>query len=158
MQGFLLFRWKAKSFSIRKWNIVRVLSLPFHLKVVYKLHSRKKGLLDGFLVGGSDRKMHLMNTNGKELYIFLEREAWIWCTECSKTSCETFLAIGTSDGTCSMYTLTIPDLYVCCNEWYVQRKGLDTLNLHHLRSTTSQRHVFDQPIRSVHVHEVWILF
>ncbi|KAI8925767.1 hypothetical protein BC831DRAFT_459392 [Entophlyctis helioformis] len=87
------------------------------------------------ILGGSDRKVHLWTQDGIKIAPICERDGWIW--SCKVRPKQNFIAVGSNDGTISMYQIIFNTVHGLYNDRYAFRQNMTDVVIQHL--TTDQR-------------------
>ena len=82
------------------------------------------------LVGGSNKKVSLMTTEGVQLAEICERESWIWT--CTPRPYHNYIAVGTNDGNISMHHLLFSTVHAMYQDRYAYRDNMTDVVVQHL--------------------------
>lgn len=67
------------------------------------------------LMGGSDKKVTLHTKEGVRLVTIGERDGWVWCTAARPK--QNYVAVGSNDGTITMYQLIFSTVHGLYQVW-----------------------------------------
>ena len=84
------------------------------------------------LMGGTDNKARLWTADGVEISELVVQDSWVWSAQSIHKDEKTFLAIGTNDGTISVYSLLWKTEVMIHGDWFAQRESWNTVSIQHL--------------------------
>ena len=84
------------------------------------------------LIGGTDKRACLWSADGVEVLELVVRDAWVWSAQIISIDEKTFLAIGTNDGTISVYSLQWKNEYTIHGDWFAQRESWNAVSIQRL--------------------------
>ena len=82
------------------------------------------------LMGGSDKKVSLHTKEGVRLVTVGERDGWIWCTAARPK--QNYVAVGSNDGTITMYQLIFSTVHGLYQDRYAYRENMTDVIIQHL--------------------------
>lgn len=90
---------------------------------------------DFFLMGGSDKKLTLWTSEGVKLNTVLESKGWVWSSQ--MRSKQNQIAVGTHDGTISIYQISFHTIHGLYQDRYAFRQNMTEVVIQDL--STDQR-------------------
>lgn len=87
------------------------------------------------MMGGTDGKVHLLNTKGKKLKELIKKENWIWDVKThGHLTHDKIIAVGCQDGSVSLYKMSYNIVHAYHGDTYVIREKLENVVIKDLKT------------------------
>ncbi|KAL5037642.1 hypothetical protein RTP6_005043 [Batrachochytrium dendrobatidis] len=92
---------------------------------------------DYLVIGGSDKKVHLWTPNGVRIAPICDRQGWVW--SCKVRPNHNHVAVGSQDGTISIYEVVLNIVHGLYHDRYAFRHNLTDVVVQHLSTDQKAR-------------------
>lgn len=113
-------------------------------------------LLDCALVGGTDKKVRLIGSDGMDPVDLFEMDEWIRNVVAFHSGDSVFIAASTNSGTIEMHQMKLENVFCFFDGWFVQRVGLHAVLVRNLDTEKAFSISYEQLVLRLAVHKVQI--